>query len=305
MTNIILQSCSGNAPMDRYRSTVVEGIPIYELENKITSELIATLNENGPMVRIWGMVNSSKKNFGTWKKIQPNDIILFYGKNKLFFKGVIIDKEQNTSLAEELWGSNPQGLPWELLYFIKDGEEIDITCKPEDLGYNENYDVQGTNMLKNDKEKVEELRITLDMLPGISLETDDIKISSEEKEKILKRAFSNGHPKTPEEAQIILDDLSDEIATTPVKGRAKYASVLSRNPTFVRLVKERDGYRCQICGELGFMKPDGIRYAEAHHIEELSKTKIDDPRKMICVCPTCHRVIHLGTKEELEKRLLV
>jgi hypothetical protein len=51
-----------------------------------------------------------------------------------------------------------------------------------------------------------------------------------------------------------------------------------------------------------FIKRSEIPFAEAHHIFELAVTRIDHPSQMMCVCPTCHRVIHYGNDESLKHR---
>ena len=39
--------------------------------------------------------------------------------------------------------------------------------------------------------------------------------------------------------------------------------------------------------------------------EELSKSRFDNPKDMICVCPLCHRTIHYGNDESLNQRLRI
>lgn len=70
-----------------------------------------------------------------------------------------------------------------------------------------------------------------------------------------------------------------------------------RDPKLAKKCKERDGYRCQICG---FKFTDlygemGHEFAEAHHIvplhlldEEIESTLKD----IITVCANCHRMLH-------------
>jgi hypothetical protein len=131
----------------------------------------------------------------------------------------------------------------------------------------------------------------------------DSGLTSVEEEKIIWKLQDNyKQPRTPEEANAILKKISDDLLAVPVAEKQKTFVVLSRNPTFARLVKERDGYICQICGAVGFEKERGGLYAEAHHSQELAKTRIDNPHEMYCTCPTCHRILHYGTDEEILKR---
>jgi 5-methylcytosine-specific restriction protein A len=58
-----------------------------------------------------------------------------------------------------------------------------------------------------------------------------------------------------------------------------------------------------MCGAKPFKQKNGQPFAEAHHTGELSKTKIDNPNDMKCLCPTCHRVVHFGDENSIKTRL--
>ncbi len=108
--------------------------------------------------------------------------------------------------------------------------------------------------------------------------------------------------RSPEKIKKLIEDLDAEYCDKTAEQYTRMAKACARNRYFAHLVKERDGYRCQICGCEGFKKKDGSLYAEAHHIWEISTYRKDYPGMMICVCPTCHRVLHYGSKEALEER---
>lgn len=132
---------------------------------------------------------------------------------------------------------------------------------------------------------------------------DEEDVSSEDQKKIMKKIRTK-HPESPTPSNVnrLLELINKDYDNEPVRERKRVCTTLARNKTYADAVKLRAQYTCEICGTLGFMKPDGSRYAEAHHVGELAKTKIDNPNVMICVCPTCHRIIHYGTQEELDKR---
>ena len=58
-----------------------------------------------------------------------------------------------------------------------------------------------------------------------------------------------------------------------------------------------------------FLNREGIRYVEIHHIilknnnqiPVIPKSVIEDPRNKVYLCPTCHRKIHLGKKQDVLK----
>jgi predicted restriction endonuclease len=60
-------------------------------------------------------------------------------------------------------------------------------------------------------------------------------------------------------------------------------------------VKGLHNYECQICGDT-IMLPEGLRYAEAHHIQPLGAGhKGPDIREnILCVCPNHHAELDLG-----------
>lgn len=67
----------------------------------------------------------------------------------------------------------------------------------------------------------------------------------------------------------------------------------ARNAALAGKRKERDKYTCQACG---FHLQVGERYViEVHHLEPLgtSGEVITTVDKLVCLCPTCHRVAHL------------
>lgn len=96
--------------------------------------------------------------------------------------------------------------------------------------------------------------------------------------------------------------IAAEIGSKTVKERIRLAKYLARNPAYASLVKKKANYICQICGATPFIQKNGLPYAEAHHIDELAIKRIDNPLRMMCVCPTCHAVIHYGNDIALQSR---
>ena len=67
---------------------------------------------------------------------------------------------------------------------------------------------------------------------------------------------------------------------------ASYDTSALRNPEWTQLVKERDGFTCQKCGDTGDV--------QAHHIEPvaLRPDLADDLDNGITLCTSCHREVH-------------
>lgn len=81
-----------------------------------------------------------------------------------------------------------------------------------------------------------------------------------------------------------------------------------RNPALAKACKQRDGYRCKVCG-MTFEEiygELGRGFAESHHLRPLSrtaatrKTRLED---LVTVCANCHRILHLmrGKEHDLDR----
>lgn len=77
-----------------------------------------------------------------------------------------------------------------------------------------------------------------------------------------------------------------------------------RNQSVRSRVISRANGRCEYCGELGFVRSDGSRYIETHHIISLAKQGPDTLDNVIGLCPKHHRQAHFGKdRENLEAEL--
>ena len=261
--------------------------------------------------------------------VEENDLILFGANKKFIYLGYLSCKTKNKNLAEKLWPYHENNITFDYIYFIKDGQEInieqDLTIIKAQTGFNYSPDkrlrgcefhegknadsiiehLRKNNIFLDDKLNIKSIMDTKDKyFYKKRSEDEDFNYNSvpdptkeDEKEFLESRS-----PISKENLKEELKKIEDEYKNKPPEERVKIGKILCRNPKIAYLIKERAKYNCEICGCFPFKQKNGNWYAEAHHILELSKSKIDLPSNMICVCPTCHRVIHYGTDEELEKR---
>jgi 5-methylcytosine-specific restriction endonuclease McrA len=71
--------------------------------------------------------------------------------------------------------------------------------------------------------------------------------------------------------------------------------VYERPSSITRYVKRTRGATCQLCGGLGFVKRNGKRYCEVHHLFHLSKNPPPNclaPEYLVVLCANCHRRMH-------------
>ena len=108
----------------------------------------------------------------------------------------------------------------------------------------------------------------------------------------LNELCSVGLPRTPE----ILRQVQRVLRT------------YERPSSITRYVKRTRGATCQLCADLGFVKRNGTRYCEVHHLFHLSKNPPPNclaPEYLVVLCATCHRRLHyadVGEPERDERR---
>jgi hypothetical protein len=63
--------------------------------------------------------------------------------------------------------------------------------------------------------------------------------------------------------------------------------------------------RCELCGQEGFLKPNGKPYVETHHIIALASDGADRINNVVALCANHHRQAHFGADRELIEQRLV
>ena len=62
---------------------------------------------------------------------------------------------------------------------------------------------------------------------------------------------------------------------------------------------------CELCGKVGFLKADGTRYLESHHVIALAEDGEDRLTNVIALCPNDHREAHFGERStEIERQMI-
>ncbi len=91
----------------------------------------------------------------------------------------------------------------------------------------------------------------------------------------------------------IIRELDDKYANTP-EFKETVVKLIKRPSALSNAIKEKFGYKCMICKYPGFDKKGGGKYAEVHHMIELSKEapKTLQSWNLLVVCPLCHKKLH-------------
>ncbi len=296
---ILLQPASGKEAMQHFEDTIASGVPLAYLKNELKPKEYQKIKQLGQRsVKVWGIVPTlSNQPRREWLDLKKNDWVLFYARKSFYFIAQVHLKIHNKKLAKELWGVDNEKRTWEYIYFIKEGKEIELQYIPSIIGYSDNHAVQRATLL--DEEQSGALKKHVEENEQGTLDPETIEPSKKDELEFVKQVSP---PQTVSEAEKEISRITGSLQYKPIETKIRTAKILSRNPRFARLVKERASYVCEICGQKPFIQKSGLPYAEAHHKLELTKIKFECPSDMICVCPICHRVIHHGNKKSLEDR---
>ena len=154
MNNLILQPAGNADAREHYLNSVNESISIDSILNHLSSEQAQLLYEVYPSgkFKCWG-VTPSNTNINKWNRVQSGDVTLFARQGKIFAKATTTVKFQNRALALELWKTNKAGDTWEYMYFLDEVEELEVPYSVFNkiIGYEDNYVIQGFNVLRHDK----------------------------------------------------------------------------------------------------------------------------------------------------------
>lgn len=59
--------------------------------------------------------------------------------------------------------------------------------------------------------------------------------------------------------------------------------------------------RCDLCGKTTFKMKNGHYFLECHHLVFLANNGLDSIINTVALCPNCHRMMHLGLKQERDE----
>jgi hypothetical protein len=75
----------------------------------------------------WGAV-ASEHGQRLWDTLGPGDYVLFRQKGRYTFVARVISKHPDADFAREVWGTDKEGRPWELVYFLTRPERTNVVA---------------------------------------------------------------------------------------------------------------------------------------------------------------------------------
>lgn len=109
-----------------------------------------------------------------------------------------------------------------------------------------------------------------------------------------------------------VDSISLPTGKIPRSKPKKYGGTekYSTNPRRARCSLENANFQCELnpSHQTFVNKKSGKQYMEAHHLVPMSKQgsfefDIDVPENILCICPNCHRKIHLAEDQEKKETI--
>ena len=296
MQNLILQPSGSKAAMEHFDKTIKKGLKLEEIKGCLNESDILNLSNifGNNKLEIWGVTPGQKDiNVNKWQRTRVGDLVLFSGDNKIFYVAQLAYTLHNKELAEFLWGYDNNGNTWEYLYFLIGGTEdyIQVSDLNDLLGYQENNVIKGFNVIDKDK-----AQLVIGRYGNFENALSEISsnFSEPQEEDISKIKIKVKNFIKPEDVEKLLKDISEETKNVRAQEKIRVVKAIVRNRKIADLIKKKYNYICQICGDEGFEKKNGGKYAEAHHKDELAISKWDHPDNLICVCANCHRKLHYG-----------
>lgn len=148
----------GHGTEKHYYDTIKSKRTISEISEFLTADEISkltTYTHSRPHA-VWGAVPGGG-NIRTWGTMEQGDYILVYRSGKIIAAAEVASKVHNPRLAEYFWGKDEDGKTWELVYFLTNLIEVDVSQSSLNLylGYNENYFPRG--FMSIDQQKTNKL----------------------------------------------------------------------------------------------------------------------------------------------------
>jgi len=257
-------------------------------------------------VHMWGATPGSG-NIGRWGRLKNGDKVLVYSQGTFLYYGTILEKTHNKTVAENVWGKDNKNQTWEYIYFIKDLKSISIEKKKfaAFFNYKLNFNPQGFNNINKEK-----LQATLSRYANIdemikSLNQNFI-ISTDENEEDNFQASTDSDFSKVDTTQIKEEPVNRKRPKT-----VNSQTIWDRDSKIAKMAIKKAGFKCEIDSSHDTFISDSSDnpYMEAHHLIPMKvqhefKNSLDVVGNVVCICPNCHRKIHLAKPKE-KKALLI
>lgn len=139
---LFLAPCSNDDAYAHLRNTVIRRVPTETVNNHSDRSF------GHDVVSVWGNREGTSS---SWEQIEEGDFLLFYRQGEYIYGAEIIETEENTGLAKELWPDD-DGDPWKHIIYLKEPFRLDLSQDEiNDLAdYSDSYNLMGFQSLNDE-----------------------------------------------------------------------------------------------------------------------------------------------------------
>jgi len=313
MKRIFLAPRSNETAYKNYMSSM-QGKPLDDFLPYLTEDEAGYLLGNDRYF-VWGTQPSKRS---SWEKMELGDYIFFYERGRFISVGRLSFKKYSEELALSLWPkSADSGEPWSCVFFVEDIQNINLPISEfQDItGYTMDK-VQGFMQVTKASAIegiVRQFGSTEGFVNSLTSGMDDRSIS--EVISIVSKAMNDvttedkakldnlTRDRSPEEIERLVRAYAERQQGKTPEQVEKLTKSYRRNVGMVKVLKEKYGNRCQICG-FTFKTSKGTFYSEAAHIIPISDATsgVDSPDNIWILCANHHKMLDRGAIESIDNQ---
>ena len=300
MKQLFLSPRASETAYTNFQSTLANGVPYDRVEPFLNPQEKEILKHHSNLY-IWGCQPGQKSK---WEQMSIGDVILFYAHKQFTTSSNLLLKKWSEQLALELWPKSPDtNQPWSGIYIVNNLQPIDLPLEK----FNEIANYQFKAVMGFQPVTENHLNSILNKYGTLNNFLNAISLGLKEYQVSVLKEISTREKPTSADLDVIdsivgtrdIDEVLQELSLKNLHKTPEEQSIvntrLKRDHEVVRLLKEKNQNKCQICG-FTFRTKSGKFYSEAAHIKPLSSREvgIDRPENIIILCPNHHKMLDYG-----------
>jgi len=300
MKQLFLSPKASETAYANFKSTLANGVPYERVEPFLSPEEKEILKLHKTLY-IWGCQPGQKSK---WDQMSVGDIILFYAHKQFTTSSNLLLKKWSDQLALELWPKSPDtDQPWSGIYIVNNLQPIDLSLEK----FNEIANYKFKAVMGFQPVTTDHLDLILSKYGNLDNFINAVSLGLKEYQASVLKEISTRENPTPTDLSTIdtiigtrdIDEVLQELSLKNLNKTPEEQSILytrlKRDHQLVKLMKEKNQNKCQICG-FTFKTKSGNFYSEAAHIKPLSSREagIDRPENIIILCPNHHKMLDYG-----------
>ncbi|WP_415886599.1 HNH endonuclease [Neptuniibacter sp. QD37_6] len=157
--NIFIFTAGNPAARAHLSDSITNPIALNTIQDSVTSselETLKSIEKEYDGLFAWGAV-PGERNVPNWEELQPGDTVLTVYDNHYRFISKVLYKTRNNDAAKKIWGTDPSGQTWELMYFLTPPQVLDPAVPIETGTFSEYLNKAYRGFAKIGSEKIERI----------------------------------------------------------------------------------------------------------------------------------------------------